>query len=122
MVEVSHGVFPLEFVCKSRAENRVQCVTNGAENLNHLAKPNIFSLVAKVRYKHDSFMSFTLKQAIFTINLSKFEQRFQISSEFKLNKGMTLSKSTRFYFEYEIEFQEPIGVSGLVWAGVLFVL
>ena len=24
--------FPLEFVCKSRVESGVQCVTNGAEN------------------------------------------------------------------------------------------
>ena len=41
--------FPLEFVYKSRAESRVQCVTNGAEKLDHLAKPNIFSPVAEVR-------------------------------------------------------------------------
>ena len=28
----------------------------------------------------------------------------QVSSEFKLNEGMTLSKSARFYFEQIIDF------------------
>ena len=67
-------------------------------------------------------MSFTLKQAIFTINVLKFEQRFQISSKFKLNKGMTLSKFMRFYFEHIKILHEPIGVSRQAQAALLFVL
>ena len=34
----------------------------------------------------------------------EIEQSFQISNDFKLNEGMTLWKSTRFYFKHIIDF------------------
>ena len=52
-----------------------------------------------------------MKKAIFTIIVSKIGQRFQISSEFKLNEGMTLSKSTCFYFKYVIDMSKS-GLAG----------
>ena len=39
-----------------------------------------------------------VKKAIFTINISKIEQSFQVSCEFKLNEGMMLSFSCVLLF------------------------
>ena len=37
------------------------------------------------------------KKAIFTINVSKIEKSFQVSCDFKLNEGMTLSLKVRAF-------------------------
>ena len=43
-------------------------------------------------------------QPFLRLSVSKIEQSFQISSELELNEEITLSKSTRFYFEHVVDF------------------
>ena len=64
------GFFPVEFICKY--ESRVQCMTNGAETLTSYLRFNSLSS-AKLRVQIKNIIasiSFTVKQAIFTINVS----------------------------------------------------
>ena len=82
-------------------------MTNGAENstkwLSRIYSLSL-SLIKAERSNKNMIDSICTKPSH---RLDKrFENRksFQVSSEFKLNEGMTLSKSARFYFEQLIDF------------------
>ena len=66
----------------------------------------------------------TSDKAISTINVSKIEQSFQISSEFKLNEGMTLSlKFALLFWTDNGSYMSKSGLKepGQARAGLLFV-
>ena len=78
MVELSHGLFPLEFsVCKSTSSKIFACQR--------------FPITRTVKQALKTvWRSSTLVKAIFKgMNVWKIEQSFPISSEFKLNEGIT---------------------------------
>ena len=96
---------------ESDFENRRMFSKKAREPQKHYAKQCVFVFKLPNRCEKNRYASVqsSLKiidaseKAIFTIIVSKVGQSFQISSEFKLNKGMTLSKSTRYYFKYVID-------------------
>ena len=90
---------PFEFVCKSRVESGVQCVTNGAEN-------SAVKQALRAAWKSSTLV----KKVIFTIIVSKIERVFKFPASSSWMKESRFRSNSRFYFEYVIDFREPIRV------------
>ena len=61
-----------------------------------------------------------MKKAIFMINVSKIVQSFQISNEFQLNEGMTLS--LKFGIIILTHNKSGLTISGQAWGSLLVLI